>query len=909
MKIVHDGGRSRRLIRSALPAALALALSQTIATTAFAQQADPPPDPPDDSPTSCPEGADPDAPCPLPAAGVQDLQTVEVRGVRGSIASAIALKQQATEITDSIVAEDIGKLPDNSVAAALQRVTGVQVTRGAGEVGTVLVRGLPNVVTTLNGRNVFTTTGRGIALADIPADLLQRVDVYKTSAAEHIEGGIAGLIDVRLRRPFDFEDGWTLAGGLRAVRSEQSGKTDPIGSLTVNRLWDSGVGKMGLMASASYQSQRYLESNTFNGTYDLIANPADPAEQVFMPFVVGSIYSRGDRDRKAANVSFQWQPSERSEIYFDGFYVGYQNDSQLNFWIPLPGLANPDNTESVTLRPDSNVVDSVVARDMFTLTSNQAFDDASDTWQGAVGWKWTGDNAVVNTELAYTYSTADNRSFILDTAFIAPRLRVDFSNGGASDALASNADGSAFDVTDPSHYWLEQYYDAWSRQEGKDWSWKTDATFFVDAGPVNAIDAGVRASLRKAINIAADTGGRFNVSGSQVFVDDIPGLADVTPGGLLDGEREISTSRWMIPNRRFLLDQSSVIRTAMGHDPAAPQVNPALFFDDAEDTYAAYLQANYALDIGDMPLTGRLGVRVVRLDSELKGTEIVDGVQSPVDIDKSDTEVLPNFSANLALRDDLLLRLGLGKSVTRPDFEALNPQLSLFQETETLPARGSGGNPDLDSVESTNTDLSLEWYFKPGSLLSATAFHRDIEGYIQTYASDEVIDGVSYSITRPRNTGSGSLKGIELAYTQFFDFLPGWLSGFGTQLNTTFISAETESPTGEMQDLVNVSDRAWNAILIYQRDPISARLAYNWRDDYAISFSETGAQPSAIYVAPVESLDFQLNYDVNPHMTLSLEATNLLGKATRNYFGDEYLYPRDVGSAERTISFGLRFRL
>ncbi|MEZ0470434.1 hypothetical protein [Luteimonas salinilitoris] len=88
----------------------------------------------------------------------------------------------------------------------------------------------------------------------------------------------------------------------------------------------------------------------------------------------------------------------------------------------------------------------------------------------------------------------------------------------------------------------------------------------------------------------------------------------------------------------------------------------------------------------------------------------------------------------------------------------------------------------------------------------------------------------------------------------------------------------------------------------YQRDPISARLAYNWRDDYATSFSETGAQPSAIYVAPVESLDFQLNYDVNPRMTLSLKATNLLGKATKNYFGDECLYPRDVGSPERTIS-------
>lgn len=121
----------------------------------------------------------------------KQLDSVQVRGVRGSATGAVEAKQAKAEISDSVVAEDIGKLPDNSVAAALQRVTGVQVARGGAEVGTVLVRGLPDVVTTFDGRNVFTASGRGIALQDIPADLLQSVDVYKTGSAKFLEGASA----------------------------------------------------------------------------------------------------------------------------------------------------------------------------------------------------------------------------------------------------------------------------------------------------------------------------------------------------------------------------------------------------------------------------------------------------------------------------------------------------------------------------------------------------------------------------------------------------------------------------------------------------------------------------------------------------------------------------------------------
>jgi iron complex outermembrane receptor protein len=129
------------------------------------------------------------------------LEEVIVTGVRYSMTEAVEVKRGSMEIVDAIVAEDLGKFPDNNVVEAMQRIPGVQVTnRGAGEVSTVSIRGLADVTTTVNGRNIFTSSGRAVALADIPATLVNRVDVYKTRSPNQISRGIAGQIDIHTRR-------------------------------------------------------------------------------------------------------------------------------------------------------------------------------------------------------------------------------------------------------------------------------------------------------------------------------------------------------------------------------------------------------------------------------------------------------------------------------------------------------------------------------------------------------------------------------------------------------------------------------------------------------------------------------------------------------------------------------------
>ncbi|MEC8228772.1 MAG: TonB-dependent receptor plug domain-containing protein, partial [Pseudomonadota bacterium] len=175
----------------------------------------------------------------------QEVEVIEVSGIRASLNKAINIKRQNMQIVDAIVAEDIGKFPDNNVVEALQRVTGVQVTdRASGEVNTVSIRGLTDVTTTVNGRNIFTSTGRSIALADIPAALLQSANVYKTRSASQLGSGLAGQIDVKTQRPFDFE-GSKVVLAARAIEQEQADYYDPNVSLLMSDRWETDFGEFG----------------------------------------------------------------------------------------------------------------------------------------------------------------------------------------------------------------------------------------------------------------------------------------------------------------------------------------------------------------------------------------------------------------------------------------------------------------------------------------------------------------------------------------------------------------------------------------------------------------------------------------------------------------------------------------
>src|SRR5262249_3212535 len=153
-----------------------------------------------------------------------------------------------------------------------------------------------DIVTTINDRQVFTAANRSVTLADIPADLVKSVQVFKTQAADQFSGGLVGAINVDLRRPFDF-NGPAMAANIRGVYSDETGDTNPIASVLASNRWQVGDGEFGALLSLSYQDKNYLEANTFNGTYDRIdrpnapPTPNDPSDDILRPFVIGSIYT------------------------------------------------------------------------------------------------------------------------------------------------------------------------------------------------------------------------------------------------------------------------------------------------------------------------------------------------------------------------------------------------------------------------------------------------------------------------------------------------------------------------------------------------------------------------------------------------------------------------------------------
>ncbi len=354
------------------------------------------------------------------------IETVVVTGVRASVKSSLDIKKKSDQMVDSIVAEDIGKLPDNNVIEALQHVTGVQISRNAAEANQLLIRGLPDIATLLNGREIFTSTGRFVTLQDIPAELLARVDVEKTPRADDIEGGIAGLIDVRLHRPFDF-DGLVVAGTAQGTHSSLSGATDGNASLLVSDRWSTGIGDMGLLVDLSYRQDHYKEEILDNYIDTQAIGPVQGSTGLngvaFVPLTEGAQSINGNRQREAANVSFQWKPNDATDVYAELFATRYRDPNNVDFFVGLPWICA--NAATATVFPGTDLVKTVTGG-CYDLTSDQSFVPKTDTYQAATGANWTRGDLTLTTEFDYTDSRFYQTGNILDTHYFPRYLHRRF---------------------------------------------------------------------------------------------------------------------------------------------------------------------------------------------------------------------------------------------------------------------------------------------------------------------------------------------------------------------------------------------------------------------------------------------------------------------------------------------------
>lgn len=853
---------------------------------------------------------------------------IVVTGVRASLSSAQAIKRNARQIVDSVVAEDIGKLPDNNVVEALQRVPGVQVSpRFRGESSTVLVRGLPDVLTVINGRNIFSTTGRSLSLADVPADLVAGVDVYKSRSANQIEGGIAGLINVRTRRPFDF-DGSRFAMSARGVYAEQADALNPYISALLSDRWSTGMGEIGALVALSYQRTDYRDQTIFNGGYfgynldnsrapytpgvpldPRGTGPADP--RVFHSDVIGGVDAIGRRERPAVNAALQWAPDDRLTIFFDGLFYGFRDigNGDQNFTSMNGRLAEP-----MTFVEDTKLVERISLLNNRVANYGITYHNHADRMQGALGAEWDNGGLSITSEVSYTRSKAEDRDYILDIDFLAQRTDGFFDRSIGTPTFTLPFD----DASDFSKYYLARLNLTETEALGEEYTWRGDVTYSDPLWIFTELTAGARLNQRDATSRSFVQNVNCSATGAvpcyTVRADSIPGLLLRKPGGFFEGRRPFIQS-WVSPSTDYLLDNIDVLRERFGLPGEDPAFEDRRFFDIKEKSYAGYAQASF--ELGN--LDGQAGLRIVKVDTVSNAFRTVRNTLEPVRIASNSTDVLPNIALRYRLADGLFVRAAASKTITRPSFAQLNPALTL---TPPVPGqqpfgRGSSGNAELQPVESTNYDLAVEWYIDASSSITATLFHRDVTGFIQSVTSNFQIDYLgpdngTYQISRPENSGTGKLTGIEGGFTYF----PPFLDGFGVSANGTYIDGKNRAlaplpgVTGFLTlPFANVSKYSASGTLIYEKDGLSARASYVWRDAYSTGLHFTGVNPNDFRRSPVQNLDLSIAYDLNPNITVVFDATNITNTITRTYFGDEYLYPRDTVLFTRTFALGFRARL
>jgi TonB-dependent receptor len=340
-----------------------------------------------------------------------------------------------------------------------------------------------------------------------------------------------------------------------------------------------------------------------------------------------------------------------------------------------------------------------------------------------------------------------------------------------------------------------------------------------------------------------------------------------------------------------------------------PTDNGTADYNVDERTYAGFVQLNFEAHVG-VPMSGNVGVRVVRHEDFMTGEIGNAGVYTPANFSHGETDALPSLNLLFKLTHDLQWRFAASKAIAYPDFSQIRPSISL------LPAQGaaSGGNPNLKPTTATQFDTSLEYYFARGSAVTADVFYKRLQNFwlSETQQDAFAINGVTYNLTGAVDGGNASLKGLELGYQQFFRDLPGWLSGLGIAANYTYIDAAAPTAVaGQTTTLPGLSKNSYNLIGIYEKGPVSFRIAYNWRSDFYTSlYNGSNAQLAAnpIYTASYGWLDASLEYQINRHLSVYAQGSNLLRTKIVTYYGTPTL-PQGATVDDREVMVGVNLKL
>lgn len=839
-----------------------------------------------------------------------DANAIIVSGIRDSLRKAAQVKRDADQVLDVITAEDVGKLPDDNVAEALQRVTGVQITRVFGEGQAVNIRGLNQVRVEVDGRTLLgfsarvsppenDNLGRSSGLDAVPSSLFGRLEVAKSSIASQVEGGLGGTVNLKTPKPFDFKKP-TISLSARGTYSDQSEQFEPAFQGLFATTFG-GDDQFGILLSGEYQKRtsrlQLFERNNFlerrNGTATA-TNRLGPLQLQYENVVI-------DRSRIGVSGAFQWKASDNLTLTADVLYSRVDADrtnQAVTFILPTSATAASFRNPVLEAVDGFEYIVAAQATGRIRI-QNQRRQDPTDNLLMGLNADFDNNDGLTIVADAY-YSRGTLRQEIEVIVLDTPNNVIgtfDFRDGPVPSLTLARPAGTPFSLTDPGVYTFPTTGNLTLRANElpgnlEEYAARVDVGYEVSDGIT--LSAGAR-----YVDLSADQTS-FRSRGLATRAELEPFLAPGDPDFLsgIDGNfpREFAT---FFPDRDFVLGR--VLASEPGDGPNGFARNNLRDFVLNEKTYTGYIMGNAEFDLLGRPAKFNAGLRVSHTEFRADTlTQLPGNVLVPTRDSNSFTNVLPSANLVVNVTDDFLVRVAASQTMQRAGLADLAP--STFINPTNLTS--GGGNAQLTPPISTNFDVSFEYYTGGSNLISAAVFYKDVEDAITTgtLQEDIVFEGTPLTVqtSRPFNIASAKVKGFEVGVTQFLDFLPSPLDGLGVIANYTF--ADSEDSAGF--PLVATSRHSYNLVALYEKGPLSARVAYNWRDDSVFEFTQ--GRPDVILA--LSQLDAQIGFDLTKQVTLQLLGQNLLPRQSATVEVSNF-NPTALNSyalSERRLSIGVR---
>ncbi|WP_310386710.1 TonB-dependent receptor [Roseateles sp.] len=880
------------------------------------------------------------------------LETVTVTGIRRGIEAAISIKKNSDNIVEAVSAEDIGKLPDNSIAESISRLPGLSSQRSAGSAQVISVRGLsPDFATTLlNGRELVSTgDNRSVEFDQYPSELLSGVTVYKTPSAAMVGQGLSGTMDMQTVRPLNF--GKSVVA-LNARASQNSLGSAANASDRGNRFSASYIDQfanrtIGLAIGFAHQETPVQENQT--GTYEpFFANPSDGGKR---PGVVAGAYltdgvkalrRTGETKRDGLMATLEWKPSADFSSTVDLFAsratkedTSNQFESHLYYNGDYP-CQPACNWNSSTVNASNTVVGGVVTN-VYPLVRGQ-YNKREDDIK-AIGWnnafKLGGASMVA--DLGYSKATRDELYLENNTQLMPYKqldvLTVAFPNDGF---MTMNP---ARNYSDPSKLFLRN--SIYGSGYGRTPSVEDELKSFKLAGKIPAPESmsGYLADFDIGFNYAdrskkkRQPEGNINLGaqGETTIASELQ-YAPVDLG--FAGSNLASIPAWNVPGS---------VAKYMTFNPS--ETSAAYLIAKAwnvyEKTSTGYAMANLDSTLsGGVSLRGNIGVQVQHIDQSSSanywdGTAPAGQEVKPFSDGKTMTEVLPSMNLVFGLGNDQNVRFGAAVQTARPRVDQLRAALDFDIDKASGKPSANGGNPRLDPWKANAFDLSYEKYYATKAYVAVAGYYKDLKTYI--YEDSREVDfspfvagfvpgpGSPPAQTKGQyrsafNGNGGKLQGVEVSASLPFNLLSPVMNGFGLTASYSYTTSNIKikpdpgsvSAVGEADiTLPGLSKNVANLTFYYENSGFEARISQRMRSDFIGEIGNFNGNRTVRYVVGESITDAQIGYNFNQGslkgLGLLLQVTNLGDAANQTYAGTKDR-PLEYIKWGRTVLLGANYK-